>query len=73
MRVPSARPVRIGDEPDLNEAAIRSRQCQGHMPHKRRDRFFSLHRLRSILCVINNLGILLAAHGQPDPFNKQGI
>ena len=44
-----------------------------HQPYKRCHRFFSLHRLRSILCFINNLGNLLAAHGQPQSFQQTGV
>ena len=44
-----------------------------HVPYKHRYRFFSLHRLRSILCFINNLGNLLAAHGQPQSLQQTGV
>ena len=45
-------------------------QLVERLPYKRHHRFFSLHRLRSILCFINNLGNLLAAHGQPQSLQQ---
>ena len=48
-------------------------QLVEHLPYKRCHRFFSLHRLRSIICVINNLGNLLAAHGQPQCLQQTGV
>ena len=48
-------------------------QTAEHLPFKRSHRFFSLHRLRSILCFINNLGNLLAAHEQPQSLQQIGV
>ena len=48
------------------------RHLPQHLRLQRQLRFISLHRLRSILCVINSLGNLLAAHGQPQSLQQTG-
>ena len=54
---------------ELRFAAVK---FQGQMPPGRRDRFYFLYRLRSILYVINNLENLLAAHGQLRSLQQTG-
>ena len=56
--------VYLCKEPEKETVRLKRRVAELSL-EKHRHSFFSLHRLRSVLCIIYNLGNLLAAHGQP--------